>query len=280
MDANTDIKNWAGNIRFNSSTVHYPETVDDLQAFVGESTTLKIQGTRHSFNRIADSKTALLSLEKMPNPIVLDKANQCVSVPGHMPYGELALFLQKSGYALHNLASLPHISIAGACATGTHGSGISNGSLATAVQRLEFVNGRGELISQDKGDAEFYGCVTGLGAIGIITRMHLKIMPSYEISQLVYEDLPISELEHNFDAIMSSAYSVSFFTNWQSDVINQVWLKLKQDDYAAFDTEEFYGAQQATKDMHPIGSESSAAFQDGLHTKRGRGIANRVHYPP
>src|SRR4029453_3580326 len=99
------------------------------------------------------------------------------------------------GFALHNLASLPHISIAGACATGTHGSGVKNGNLSTAVSVLELVTADGDVtpFSRAKGQAAFSGAVVNLGALGVVTRVTLDIQPAYAMRQDVYLDLPMAQ---------------------------------------------------------------------------------------
>lgn len=223
------MKNWAGNLEYSTTNIQYPETIEQLQALVKQSSKLKVIGSRHSFNRIADSDETLVSLEKMPRLLEIDHEQQQVTLSAQLKYGEFCNELHDAGYALHNLASLPHISVVGACMTATHGSGNENGNLATAVSALEMVTADGSLVTlfaQAQPD-EFYGAVVSLGALGIITKMTLQLEPTFAVRQHVYHNLPFARLADQFDEIMSSAYSMSFFTTWQTDHIEVVLIKEK-----------------------------------------------------
>jgi xylitol oxidase len=186
--------------------------------------------------------------------IALDQQAQTVTVEGGIKYGELAPWLNEKGYALHNLASLPHISVAGAITTATHGSGVKNGNLSSAVEALELVKADGSIVHLSGKDGDqFYAAVVGLGALGVITKVTLKVQPTYMMRQYVYEQLPLTQLRKNFDAIMSAGYSVSLFTDWISDHINEVWVKSKvSDNVATTASQDFFGAKPATKNLHPI----------------------------
>ncbi|GAE32784.1 FAD-binding protein [Alkalihalobacillus hemicellulosilyticus] len=258
-------KNWAGNLQYSTSNWHEPETIEDLQQLVSKVTKLRVVGTRHSFNSIADSDENLVSLHKLNKVLYIDKKKKTVTVEAGIKYGNLCHELHQHGYALQNLASLPHISVAGACATATHGSGNYNQNLAAAVSAMEVVTANGSLVtfSRETSGAEFYGSVVGLGGIGVVTKLTLDIVPSYQMRQDVYENLPLAQLAHDFDTIFSSAYSVSLFMDWQDETINQVWLKSKVTDGQAFSFgEDFNGAKVATENLHPVpgvGAENCTA---------------------
>jgi xylitol oxidase len=252
----TDIyqTNWAGNITYSTEQINYPKTVEQVQELVRNGSKVKALGSRHSFNRIADSSDSLVSLQYLNQVVTLDKTGHTVTVEGGMRYGELAPYLQQNGYALPNLASLPHISIAGACATATHGSGIYNGNLATSVSALELVNAAGDVVSlsREKDGELFKGAVVNLGALGIMTKVTLDLQPAFNMKQVVYRNLPMGELENNFLAIMSSGYSVSLFTTWRNKSINQVWIKRVDEGNAPVAAPEFFGATLATQHLHPL----------------------------
>ncbi|GAB5490163.1 MAG: FAD-binding protein [Phototrophicaceae bacterium] len=252
-------KNWAGNYTYSTAKLHYPTSIEEIQDLVQSSTTIKVLGSRHSFNHISDSSDTLISLTKLPEFINIDPENMTVTVSAGMNYGQVATYLQKQGFALHNLASLPHISIVGACATGTHGSGVNNGNLATAVSGIEFISGTGLLISMSRDDGGiFKGLIVNLGAIGIITQITLDIVPTYEVRQDVYLNLDLAQLDTHFDDIMASAYSVSLFTHYQNESINQVWLKSRVEDNPDFIAKDkFYGAISADRNYHPIADVSA-----------------------
>ncbi|RIX53933.1 FAD-binding protein [Paenibacillus nanensis] len=248
-------RNWAGNYRYSATELYVPEQLEQVKEKVASSSRVKVLGSRHSFNGIADTDACHISLEKLNRVIELDRVNYRVTVEGGIRYGELGRFLHEQGYALHNLASLPHISVAGAIATATHGSGDRNGNLATAVHALELVKADGETVvfSRDQQDGSFEGAVVGIGALGVVTRLTLNVVPTFHISQTLYEHLPLEKLQAHFDDIYSSAYSVSLFTDWKDETINQVWLKQaaeRQNDI--FAEPEFYGAKQAADKLHPV----------------------------
>ncbi len=248
-------KNWAGNYTYSAANWHEPESVVQIQNLVKQCNKLRVVGSRHSFNGIADSDENMVSLQKLNKVIALDRENQTVTVEGGIIYSDLSRFLQENGFALENMASLPHISVTGACATATHGSGDQNSCLSNAVRSMEVVTADGELIdfSREKNEEQLKGAVVGLGGIGIVTKMTLDIVPAFQISQYVFENLPLAQLEHHLDDIYSSAYSVSLFTNWESDTINQVWLKqLCTDENEVKVPTNLYGAQPATANCHPI----------------------------
>jgi xylitol oxidase len=235
------VKNWAGTHEYRAARLHEPESVEQLQEMVARAGRVRVLGSRHSFTDIADSDE-LVSLERLPQEVAVEGGR--VSVAAGVRYGELAEALP--ALALHNLASLPHISVAGAVATATHGSGDLNGNLATAVAGLELVRSDGELVSVARGDADFDGMVVGLGALGAVTRVVLDAEPAYEVSQRVFEALPWEELFEHFDAITGSGYSVSVFTLWD-DTAGQVWVKSRSDP-----PEELYSARPAVVERHPI----------------------------
>jgi xylitol oxidase len=251
---NEPLSNWAGNYTYRAARWHRPETREQVQALVRQCRKLKALGTRHSFNDIADTPEDLCALENFSQLIELNRERGTVTVGAGMRYGPLCQSLHREGYALHNLASLPHISIAGACATATHGSGDRNGNLATAVAALEMVTADGEVVvlSREHGE-EFQGAVVGLGGLGIVTQVTLEVLPAFEMRQAVYENLPLTHLETHFDEITASAYSVSLFTNWRSAGFNQIWFKWRITDEAPSElAPELFGARLASGPRHPI----------------------------
>ena len=253
--SDSKLKNWAGNLEYSTEKQYSANSLKDVQEFVRTRNTLKVLGTRHCFNKIADTTSEFLSVKAMDHVIALDPDARTVSLESGMTYGQLCQYLDSRGWALHNLASLPHISVAGACTTATHGSGEKNGNLSTAVSALEMVNAAGEIIklSRSRDGDMFRGAVVGLGALGVITKVTLDIQPHFMMKQYVYENLPLPELREHFDAIESAAYSVSLFTDWQDKRINEVWLKIRVPDESRFDAPaEFFGAKRATRNLHPI----------------------------
>ncbi len=253
--ASEKLKNWAGNLEYSTAKVAYPETVEQVQAVVQQADKLRALGTQHCFNKIADSPHQLLSVRKLNKILALDAQKKTITVEAGVRYGTLGEYLQEKGFALHNLASLPHISVGGSIATATHGSGVKNGNLATAVSGLEFVTAAGEVVmlTREKDGEQFLGAVVHLGGLGVVTKVTLDILPTFQVQQDVYENLPFAALDQNFEAIMASGYSVSLFTDWQKNVISEVWVKTRVPDGKAEKAKpELFGAKLATRNLHPI----------------------------
>ncbi|WP_234647345.1 D-arabinono-1,4-lactone oxidase [Dyadobacter sp. CY356] len=249
------LKNWAGNLEYGTTKLYQAKSTEQVSEFVKKHSKFKVLGTRHCFNKIADSKDEFISLTQADELIEISSDGKTVTVNSGLKYGQLSPVLDKKGYALHNLASLPHISVAGACATATHGSGNKNGNLSTAVSGMEIVTGTGETIklSKEKDGQKFLAAVVNLGALGVVTKVTLDIQPTFEMNQYVYQNLPFSALKDNFEAIEAKGYSVSLFTNWQSGDIAEVWVKRKIEKGENYKPEaELFGAKLATKNLHPI----------------------------
>lgn len=250
------LTNWAGNIGF-ASALQRPRSVAELQELVAGSEKVRVLGTGHSFNRIADTTGTLVSVADLPK--VIEIGDGGVTVSAGLRYGEITAALQAHGLALHNLGSLPHISVAGACSTGTHGSGDTNGPLADAVNAITFVDAGGELVTLTRDDPDFDGAVISLGALGVTVSLTLDVQPSYQLSQIVYDGLPVDRLGTDFTEIMGSAYSVSAFTDWvDPDVM--VWRKQRADPPVDAELDSFptppprswLGAKPADGPRHPI----------------------------
>jgi xylitol oxidase len=252
--------NWAGNLTYGTNRLRQARTVEEVRSLLRSQDKWKVLGSRHCFNSIADSRHNLLSLNSSLDTVVIDERARTVTFDAALKYGQLSPLLHKRGFALHNLASLPHISVAGACSTATHGSGERSGNLATAVSAVEIVTAGGEMIKLSRktdGDV-FRGSVVALGALGVITRVTLDIEPTYTVRQYVYQNLPLAELKKNFDAIQSSGYSVSLFTDWQDQLVSEVWIKTRAGAEPAFAAPpEFFGAKLATRNLHPIAELSA-----------------------
>ena len=242
-------RNWAGTYTYRAEKLHRPTTMEQVQQIVANAASVHVLGSRHSFNDIADS-SELLSLENLPADVVVDHEAHTVSFGGGVKYGNLVKTLNDEGVALHTLASLPHISVAGAVATATHGSGVTCGNLATAVAGLSIVTSSGEIIKASRGDPDFDGLVVGLGALGAVTRITLDVQPAYEVKQRVFEGLSWKALYDHFDEITSCGYSVSIFTRW-GETHDQVWVKSRTDEPDRVEG-DLFGAVAATVDRHPI----------------------------
>jgi len=243
--------NWAGNHAYRAERVHRPTSVEQLREIVAAAPQIRVLGSRHSFSSIGDA-AELVTLDDLPGDVVVDRSARTVSCPAALRYGALAEALEPEGLALRNLASLPHISVAGAIATASHGSGDENGNLATAVAALELVTSDGDLVTCARGDDDFDGLVVGLGALGAVTRVALDVEPAYAVRQRVFEGLPWDALSEHFGAITASGYSVSVFSRLHDAAADQVWVKRRVAGEPEQIRDELFGARAATEERHPI----------------------------
>ena len=251
-------RNWAGNLTYRAREIVHPSSVDELQEVLAGGGPFRVLGTRHSFNDLADTEGTLIATDRLPVDVDASSRPGAVRFTGAPRYGDLAPILQRKGLALANLASLPHISVAGAVATGTHGSGDGIGSLATAVRGIGFVTPSGESRTLVRGDADFAGAVVHLGALGVVTGLELDVEPTYDVAQTVYEAPAWDAILADLDAVTALGTSVSLFTRWsRTDVADQLWVKQR----LPFDADaaerrravvERLGAHPATQARHPI----------------------------
>jgi xylitol oxidase len=242
----TGLWNWSGTYQFTARQVTEARSVADVQRAVAAGGRVRALGTRHSFTDLADNGATLVSVTGLPADPVIDAAAGTVTAGAGMSYGALASWLQARGHALANLGSLPHISVAGATATGTHGSGAGNQVLSAALAGLDYVAADGSLCRARRGQPDFAGLAVGLGAFGIVTRVTLDIQPSYQVRQDAYPALAWDRVLGELDAVMGAAYSVSLFTTWAGDTLTAAWVKRRLDrpGDAAADPGEFFGAPQ------------------------------------
>lgn len=245
--------NWGGNYSYRAANIHRPESMDALRTVIAQAPRVHALGSRHSFNDIADSGE-LISLERLDQRIEIDRDASTVTVGAGISYGTLARVLESEDLALHNMASLPHITVGGAISTATHGSGDANGNLATAVAALELVTSEGDILRVTREDDDFAGMVVGLGALGVMTRVTLDVEPGYLMQQQVFQHMDWDVLFDHFDDVTSSAESVSLFLDY-GDSVNQVWLKSRVDAERSEPLRgELFGAVAATRRVHPVES--------------------------
>ncbi len=243
------VSNWAGNIEFGAARVHRPGSVDEVREIVARAERLRVLGSGHSFNRIADTDGDLLILAGLPDAVEID--GDTARVGAGVRFGELYTALDAAGLALPNTGSLPHISVAGAAATGTHGSGDTNRNLAAGIMAIDLVTATGDLVSLTRDDPGFPGAVLALGALGVVTSLTVGSVPAYEVRQDIYADMPRAAFDDHLDEILGTAYSVSAFLDWRGPVVQQVWLKQRTADNVVSGA-ELFGARRAAEQVHPV----------------------------
>ena len=275
--------NWAGNITFGAPGFHRPATVPELQALVARGRRIRVLGTGHSFNDLADSPGAQVSLAGLPPEVSVDSAAMTARVAAGLSYAELAGRLDARGFGLRNLASLPHISVAGATATATHGSGAANQNLAAAVAGLTLVTQDGDLVELRRGDDGFDGAVVHLGALGVVVSLILDLVPSFDVSQRVYENLPMAALDDHLTGLMASGYSVSLFTDWRGPRLTQIWIKQRASTPGppapAAPQASWFTAAAAREARHPVPGVSPDACTQQLGVP-GRWYDRLPHFRP
>lgn len=267
--------NWAGNIAFGAPDFFRPSSLGELQAVVARAPRIRVLATGHSFNDMADSPGAQVTLAGLPAEVSVDSARSVARVAAGLSYAEVAARLDARGFALPNLASLPHISVAGACATATHGSGAANENLAAAVAGLTLVTAAGDVVELTGDD----GAVVHLGALGVVVSLDLELVPSFDISQWVYENLPLDTLDDHFTDLMTSAYSVSMFTDWRAPRLTQLWLKEDPGLPPSVAREPWFTATPALSARNPVPGASPEACTEQLGVP-GRWYERLPHFRP
>jgi xylitol oxidase len=267
--------NWAGNIAFGAPDFYRPSSLGELQAVVARAPRIRVLATGHSFNDMADSPGAQVTLAGLPAEVSVDSARSVARVAAGLSYAEVAARLDEQGFALPNLASLPHISVAGACATATHGSGAANQNLAAGVAGLTLVTTGGDVVELTGDD----GAVVHLGALGVVVSLDLELVPSFDISQWVYEDLPLDNVNDHFTDLMTSAYSVSMFTDWRAPRLTQLWLKEDPGLPPSVAQEPWFTATPALSARNPVPGASPEACTEQLGVP-GRWYERLPHFRP
>jgi alditol oxidase len=258
--------NWAGNITYSTRDLLRPTSLAGVRRAVTSNPRVTALGSRHSFNRIADSDGAQLSLAEMPFEVEIDSSARVARVSAGATHAAVARELDRQGWALANLASLPHISVAGADATGTHGSGVGNASLAQSVVGVEIVRESGDVEEVLADDPTLDAHRVAIGALGVVTAVHLAIEPRFQIAQRVWTGLGWDVVDDRFEEIMASGYSVSMFTDYGPTGIAQVWRTRRVDrDEPTIDLEAM-GASQGTSPLHPV----PGAVPDAVTEQLGR----------
>jgi len=256
--------NWAGNVEYRATGVEHPRNRDELRTAVTGHDRVTPLGSRHSFSRIADTDGVQISLRQMPAIVEIDADRQVARVAAGLTHAEVASRLDAAGFALHNLASLPHISVGGAVATGTHGSGVRNPSLAASVVGIEIVRADGRIETLDRDHPDLDAHRVGLGALGVVTMLDLAIEPRFEVAQTVHTGLDWDTVDAHFDEVMGAGYSVSMFTGYGEEGVRQVWTKRRMDrDEPVVDLAAF-GAVPADRPLHPVPGIEPAGVTEGL----------------
>ena len=248
------MRSWSGHVEFAASGFASPTTLEELQHLVASTDLLHPIGTMHSFNDVADTTGLHVSVASLPQDVDIDAATSIAWIPAAMRYGDAARILDSRGWAFHNMASLGHISVAGSVATGTHGSGDRNPTLSAMVEGLELVTATGDVVTvvPDTASDLLAGSVVGLGALGIVTKVGVRVQPRFDVQQLVFDGITHAALLDDFDHAFSSAYSVSYFTTWTPEQRGQIWMKRRVGFDPDWTQVEWLGGTLADAKRHPL----------------------------
>ncbi len=256
------MKNWSGNVQYNPALILRPATISELQNVISHATKARAYGSGHSFNTLADTDGTLIAFTEFEKQIEIDSAKMLVRVPAGVRYGDIAPELHQNGFALKNMGSLPHITVVGATSTGTHGSGVGNKNLAGSITGIEMITATGDAVVLR--EEELPVARIALGSLGIIHHVTLELVPTYEVAQTVYFDMPFEQFVSNLYEILSAGYSVSAFSMWGDDFVDQVWVKSKIGTNPVLTQKDWYGASLATEKSHPIREAENTAATEQL----------------
>jgi xylitol oxidase len=244
------LRNWSETVDLGDRVVR-PTSLDQILDLVRTEPRMLALGSAHSFSAIAATPGLHVDVSGLAPDVKVDRSTATVSAG--TTYAQLGRELHARGVALAAMASLPHITVGGAIATGTHGSGDAIGTLSSAVTGLEVITADGDIRWVRRGqDADFAGWVVGLGSLGIVTRVELAVEPTYEVAQTVFAGLDLDVVAAEFDAVFASATSVSVFTRWRPEPDAQLWLKRRLDREGPWPGESAFGALTRSAPLHPL----------------------------
>lgn len=243
-------RNWSDTVDL-AGTEARPVSAAEAAALVRGHAPVLALGSAHSFSPVA--VTPGLHIDTTGLPADIEVGGTTAAVGAGTTYAVVGRELHARGRALAAMASLPHITVGGAIATGTHGSGDAIGTLSSAVTGLEVVTPDGEIRWVRRGvDPDFPGWVVALGALGVVTRVELEVEPTYDVAQTVFAGLDLDVVEADFDAVFGAATSVSVFTRWRPEPDAQLWLKRRLDREGAWPGGPAFGVPERIEPLHPL----------------------------
>ncbi|KAM3142137.1 hypothetical protein pb186bvf_005791 [Paramecium bursaria] len=252
-------QNWSKTITYKSSNILIPQNIDELIEIVKNNNHVKVQGTGHSFNLIADTfeDGVIVQLSKFKS-IQID-GNHATFGSG-VNYTELIDKVHEAGLALLNAPSLPHVNIVGSMVTGSHGSGANKKMLISFASQIKLVDSKGEILTLNQKDENFYYYILGFGGLGIIYEMTIELEPIYNIYKSIYTNLSFQALKENFQVILQQNDYLSLFSQWDERGISSVWVGQKYTNKIPEQQKNFYDAQHIKTDrIHPVDAQDSSA---------------------
>jgi FAD-linked oxidoreductase len=217
------VANWSRLVRFTPARVERPADVAGIVAAVRGSAGgagLRVVGGAHSFTPLIETEGTLVSLDRFQGVDAVDRAAGRAVVRGGTRLRRLNADLAAAGVALENLGDIDRQSIAGAVSTGTHGTGLSLGSLSTQVEAMELVTGAGEVVecSPDRDPELFRAAQVSLGALGVIARLTLRVVPEYRLRYRRHRE-PLEECLARLPERRAAHRHLEFYWFPHSDVV-------------------------------------------------------------
>lgn len=221
------MENWAGNVKWTPQEVLLPKTEDEIAAIIKKATSsgksIRTVGSHHSFTPLLATDSVSLSLDDMQGLISKEPNNRAIAWAG-TKLKRLSELLAENGLAQENMGDINVQSLAGAISTGTHGTGITLGSVGTQVEEITFVNGLGELVTlnEENNYHEFKCAQLSLGSLGVITRMKVRCKEAYNLELDIRKE-KLSDVLANLDAIVNENRHFEFYS-----IPNSQWSQTKR----------------------------------------------------
>ncbi len=193
------VENYGRTWSFRPANLATPATVEELRRVVRGARELRVMGAGHSWSTGIVTNDTLVSLDRLRRVLDVDRRALRVTVEAGIRLKDLIRELERVGLALENLGSIAEQSIAGAIATGTHGSGASFRCLADQVVSLSLVDADGELRRLDRDHPDFPAVVVGLGCFGVVHEVTLRVVPSFQMHAIT-DTVPFSDVIDRLDA--------------------------------------------------------------------------------
>jgi len=205
-------RNWSGSVVATPERLERPKTEADLRAIVAGARRVRVAGTGHSFMPLCETDGVLISLADMDGGLEITPDRSSVWAPAGMPIGELTAVLWAEGLSLANQGDIDKQAIAGALSTATHGTGRTLGALSTFSRAFRMVTADGEVVECDETREPelFQAQRVSLGALGVMSRVELSVLPAYRLKETLRRT-PLIEILESWDELAARHRHVEFF---------------------------------------------------------------------
>jgi FAD-linked oxidoreductase len=208
--------NWSGSVQCNPKEILEPSSVEEIQSIVkrcaAEKSTIRVIGSGHSFTGLVGNNKTLISLDAYQGVENVDKEKSQAVVRAGTKLKLLGETLLSNGLAQVNLGDIDVQSIAGATSTGTHGTGITLGSVSTQIAEITLVTAKGEVLvcSETQNKETFKAAQVAMGALGIVTKVKLQLVPAYKL-KYVKEKVNLDDCLNNLDKYKTQNRNFEFY---------------------------------------------------------------------